>query len=100
MNLAEAVKQCAMNAYEASMPCNVEKGVVTATEPLKVRCGEMVLGEGEMMEVCEHLKRRECTFSFSVYERTIVVNEGLKTGDEVILMRKNGGEGYVAVGKL
>lgn len=99
MNIAEAVKKCALDAVEAGVPCDVIFGEVIGEEPVRVRAGELTI-EDELLTVCEHLYYKEATFSFSVYERTIVINEGLKTGDSVVLLRKKGGEGYVVVGKV
>ncbi|MBQ7876566.1 MAG: DUF2577 family protein [Clostridia bacterium] len=99
MNMADAIKRCAMEAFDASLPCEVVLGTVVNCEPVKIRCGEMLL-EGEIVDVCEHLMRKECTFTFAGYERSLVVNEGIDTGDGVVLIRKKGGDGYIAIGKL
>lgn len=99
MNIAQAVKKCAMEALEASVPCDVVYGKVISKNPVKVQVGELVLEEG-ILEVCDSLKYKTATVSFSIYDRTIVINEGIKTGDTLVMMRKSGGESYVAVGKL
>ncbi len=99
MNMLEAIKKCAMEAFDASLPMEVAFGAVTDTDPIKIKCGDMVL-QGELVEVCEHLLRKECSFTVAGYERTIVVNEGIKTGDVVVLIRKQGGDRYCVIGKL
>lgn len=99
MNIAEAVKKCALDAFEASFPCEVVLGRVEKENPLEVNTGTLVLS-CELLDVCEHLQRRECVFKISGVERKIVVNEGIKSGDELVLIRKSGGEGFVAVGKI
>lgn len=99
MNMADAIKKCAMEAFDASLPCEVVFGTVAGCDPVKIRCGEMLL-EAEIVEVCEHLMRKECTFTFAGNERTIVVNDGIDTGDSVVLIRKKGGVGYIVIGKL
>ena len=99
MNLAEAVKKCAVDAIEAGVPCDVLFGEVVEIGPLKIKVGNMVL-EDDVLCLCEHLVYKECRIEFSVYERYIVIHEGLKKGDKVVVVRKCGGEKYVVIGKL
>ncbi|MGM9552549.1 MAG: DUF2577 domain-containing protein [Clostridia bacterium] len=99
MNIADAVKECAMKAYEASMPCEVLFGTVVSVEPVKIEVGQLILDE-ELLSVTDNLLYRECNISIGMYERTIVIQEGLKVGDGVVLLRQKGGEGYIAFAKL
>lgn len=99
MNIAQAVKKCAIEAVEASVPCDVIFGKVISGDPTAVKVGDMVI-ENELLEVCEGLLYREATVTFGGYERNIVINEGIKEGDTLVIVRKCGGESYVAVGKL
>ncbi|MBQ8539974.1 MAG: DUF2577 domain-containing protein [Clostridia bacterium] len=99
MNLAEAIKQCSMDAWETSVPCDVMLGVVTGTDPVKITIGEIKI-PAELLYVPEHLTYREEEIKLGVYERTVVINKGLSAGDEVIVMRKSGGGGYAVIGKL
>lgn len=99
MNLAEAIKKCSMEAWDASVPCDVMFGEVKGTEPVKIALGETVIPE-EILYVPEHLLYREKEISIGIYDRVIVINEGLCVGDSVVLIRKCGGSGYVAIGKI
>ena len=99
MNLAEAIKKCSMDAFDASVPCEMMLGIVTKTEPVEVKVGDMTL-PGEILCVPEHLIYREENVSLGIYDRTIVINKGLKVGDSVLLMRKSGGVLYAVIGKL
>lgn len=99
MNIAQAVKKCAMEAVEANVPCDVIFGTVISKEPTKVKAGDVVI-ENELLEVCEGLLYKATKVTIGGYERNIVINDGIKEGDTLVLMRKCGGESYVAVGKL
>ncbi len=99
MNIAEAIKKCALDAYNAALPCEVCVGSVVCEDPIEIKCGEFCLS-GDLLDVCDHLLKKECSFKYAGTEKVIVVNEGIKKGDEVVLMRKNGGVGYVAIGKM
>lgn len=79
------------------MPCEVLTGVVECVNPVKVRIGEILL-EGEVLRVCEHLFYKEYTIPFAGYDKTVVINEGIKEGDIAVLLRQSGGEAYVMVG--
>lgn len=99
MNIVQAVKKCAMDAFDASLPSDVVFGKVKCVEPLTVQVGEMTLDE-DILSVCQSLLYKEQLIEFSIYERVVVINEGLKEGDTLVMLRKGGGESYVAVGKL
>ncbi len=99
MNLAEAIKKCSMEAWEASVPCDVVFGEVTGTEPLQIAVGETIIPD-EILYVPEHLLYKEKEISMGIYDRVIVINEGLCEGDGVVLIRKNGGSGYIVTGKI
>lgn len=99
MNMAQAIKKCALDAYDALLPCDVVFGEVVSEEPIRVRVGELLLNE-DVLRICNSLLYKEATITFSVYERCVVINEGIKEGDILVMVRKSGGGDYVAVGKL
>ena len=99
MNFAEAVKKCSMEAYGASIPCDAVTGEVEEAEPLVVRVGEMQI-PSEILYVSEQLLYKEQEIRLGTYERTVVIHDGIKKGDRLILLRKSGGEGYFAIGKI
>lgn len=98
-NIAEAIKQCAALSFDARIPCDVFFGEVTAVEPYKVKVGEMTLEE-DILLIAEGLKPKSCEIRIAEYRREIVINEGLKVGDTVALIRKCGGTAYIAAAKL
>lgn len=99
MNLAEAIKKCSMDAFDASVPCDVVLGEVIGEDPYSVQVGKMKIPE-EILYISEHLLRKVEEVNFGVYERTIVINKGISVGDTLVLIRKSGGGSYVAIGKI
>lgn len=99
MNLAQAIKKCSLEAWEAQVPCDVFFGVVTGIEPYAVKVGDMEIPE-EILYVPEHLTYKDTVVTLGIYTKTVVINEGLKLGDCVVLVRGNGGMGYVVMGKI
>lgn len=99
MNLAQAIKKCSLDAWEAQVPCDMFLGVITGVEPVTVKVGGMEIPK-EILYVPEHLLYKEQVVTVGLYREVVVINEGLKEGDCVVLVRKNGGSGYTIVGKL
>lgn len=99
MNIAQVVKKCAMEAFVASVPCDVCFGVVVGCEPMEIKVGQLTL-KGDIIKVCEHLKYKEIKINYGFGDRVAVINEGLKADDILVLLRKSGGESYIAVGKI
>lgn len=99
MNLAEAIKKCSVEAFDACIPCDVLFGEVTGVEPYKIKVGDVNLPD-EILSVPEHLLYKATQITLGTYTRTVVINEGLKTGDTVILIKQTGGGNYVVVGRM
>lgn len=77
-NLVQLVKKCAMDAFKASKPCDFITGVVASKKPLKVKLSQNTIIPEE----------------FLIYTKTIEENP-LKKGENVILLRKQGGQKYL-----
>ncbi|MBQ8002921.1 MAG: DUF2577 family protein [Clostridia bacterium] len=99
MNLAEVIKKCSMEAFEASIPCDIVFGTVVGIEPCLVKVGDMTI-PSEILSVAEHLLHKETTVTLAGYEKTVVINAGLSLGDTLVLLRQAGGGNYVAIGKM
>ncbi len=96
MNIAEAIKRCAEEAVETKIPCDVIIGEVLSVDPIKIRAGSLTL-DGDTVILADALREKKVSVRFSGVERTIVINEGLKTGDSVVIMRGRGGGIYAAL---
>lgn len=82
-NLLNVMKQAGSNATEAKNPVNVCFGKVTSTSPLKILVEQKItLGKAQLV-----LTKR-------------VVEDALQNGDEVILIRVQGGQKYVVMDKV
>ncbi len=96
MNIAEAIKRCAEEAVETKIPCDVIIGEVLSVDPIKIRAGSLTL-DGETVILADVLREKKAEVRFAAEERTIIINEGLKTGDRVVIIRGRGGGIYVAL---
>lgn len=108
-----AIKVAAMNAVEASHPCDFIFGKVTSVSPIKVSVDQkMILTSTQLV-----LTRNVTDYSVDVSVdwvtndvndhshkiegvNKIIIHNGLKIGDKVVLLRKKGGQKYLVLDKV
>ena len=122
VDLNNAIKTAAMKAVETSQPCDFLFGKVTSTSPLKVSIDQkMTLGSAQLVltrNVSDHkisvsvdwLTGNESGGSgdsaFASHNHSIsgtkeiTIHNGLKVGDEVILLKKKGGQKYLILDRV
>lgn len=107
------IKQAAVDAVNASQPVNIVFGTVTSVSPLKVQITpKLVLGKDNLV-VAGSLKATSLTFSDSGQtgsadghshsfntSDTVTLDNSLKKGDSVIMLRVQGGQQYVVLDKV
>lgn len=81
--LIRIIKQAAVEAVEEAKPVGIIFGSVLSIEPLKLRINPKLILDKDFLMVPEHLKNM-------TYEK----------GDSVILLRSQGGQAYVILGKV
>jgi hypothetical protein len=117
-DLYNAIKLAAMKAVEASQPCDFLYGKVTSVSPLKIMVEQkLTLGSAQLV-----LTRNVTDFTVDVTvdwktesrdggsgdshvhpisgTKEITIHNGLKIGDEVILLKKKGGQKYLVLDKV
>lgn len=106
------IKQAALDAVESTKPVNVLFGKVISASPLKIQVSQkLTLGAGNLV-VAGSLKKTTYTVthrgntgssdghSHSVnLSDTITIDNSLKKGDSVILVRMQGGNTYLVLDK-
>lgn len=112
-DLYNAIKVASMNAVEASHPCDFLFGKVTSVSPLQVTVEQkMTLTSAQLV-----LTRNVTDYSVDVSVdwntenaddhshsikgiNKITIHNGLKVGDEVVLLKKKGGQKYLILDKV
>lgn len=107
------IKEAAMKAVESSKPSDFLFGKVTSVSPLKITIEQkLTLGSAQLI-----LTKGVTDYTTSVHidwdteqsdghihriggVRTMVVHNGLKIGEEVILLRKKGGQKYLVLDRV
>lgn len=102
-NLVELIKKAANEANEASEPSDFCYGRVISTSPLKILVEQrMELGKAQLV-----LTRNVTDFKTLISTRNqnietiqVIVHNALKRGDEVILIKKKGGQKYLVLDRV
>jgi hypothetical protein len=79
--LTALIKKVALDAFHASKPTSICFGNVVSTNPLSVRINQLIV------------------LSSATLIPTSAVKDKLAVGDEVILIRQQGGQKYVVLDK-
>ncbi|MEC0212626.1 DUF2577 domain-containing protein [Paenibacillus ehimensis] len=96
MGLLNLIKQAGLDAVEAGNPVSVIFGTVASESPLSVTIDQRFTLTEDFLIVPEQLT----DYRVTVEGQEIVIREGLKTGNRVILLRMQGGEQYVIVDRV
>ena len=121
-DLYNVIKLAAIKAIDASKPCDFCFGKVTDVSPLKITIEQkLTLGSAQLIltrNVTDHTVpvsvdwltesksggSGESSFSSHNHSisgtKTITIHNGLKKGDEVILMKKKGGQKYLVLDRV
>lgn len=126
VELTKAIKRAAVEAVKASKPAEVCFGKVTGVSPLKIAVEQkMILGEAQLVLCRNVTEYKTCVTAGNVQDSyyvgvppdvtmlpvnpshvhavgkiQITVHKGLVVGDEVILLRQQGGQKYIVVDKI
>ena len=120
-NFLEIIKRAAVDANEQSQPCDILFGTVTSASPLKIRVEQKLeLGEAQLIltrNVCDHkvkiVGKNTQSFFFTndsggtaivepphvhaLGELEIEINNALKEGEQVILLKQRGGQKFLVL---
>ena len=112
-DLYNSIKLASLKALESSKPSDFLFGKVISVSPLKISVEQkMTLGSAQLIltrNVTNYALN--VTVGFNTEEsnehshniqgmKTVVVHNGLNVGDEVILLRKKGGQKYLILDKV
>lgn len=96
MSLIEKIKQIGAGAVEASNPVTVVYGKVTREQPLEINVDQRLTLPREFLIVPQSLQEKK----MMIGSQEVVLQEGLKQGDKLILLRCQGGQDYVILDRV
>lgn len=110
MALGDKIKQLGANAVHAGNPVVVMFGTVTKEKPLEILIDQRFTLDEDFLIVPEQLTRYEIDLKHrhgtsgedtkEALNEKVVIREGLKVGDPVLLLRVQGGQRYVVWDKV
>lgn len=98
--LVKVMKQAGTEAVDANCPVAVCFGNVTSAAPLKVLVDQkMTLGSAQLV-LTRNVTNHEDAVIIDGVKKTMTTNNALKNGEEVVLLRQQGGQKYVIIDKV
>ena len=108
-----SIKIAAMKAVEASQPCDFIFGKVTSVSPIKVSVEQkMTLGSAQLVltrNVTDYSVQMTIDWTSEESDehkhgitgvKEVTIHNGLKIGDEVVLLKKKGGQKYLVIDRM
>lgn len=100
-NMVELVKKAALDAVEASKPVQVLYGVVTSSSPLKIQVDQKAIYTEKMLILTRNVTNYSVTATNSqIGTVTLTLNNALKTGERVLLVRVQGGKKFAVLDRV
>ena len=114
--LVDVMKRASMDAVATSQPCDLRFGTVASASPLSVRVSAQMVLPASLLVVPQHLT--DYTVDAEVEWETerdrgnqphtheivgtqkLKIKNGLKEGDKVALLRKQGGQTYYILDRI
>lgn len=96
-DLRNALKILAQDTINAEKPVEVTFGSVKETEPLKIETEQRLVLTEEFIVVSENLKEKTVQAFFDDRSVKMKIDNSLKEGDTVIMLRQRGGQKYIVI---
>ncbi len=94
------IKQASLEAIENAQMCDLRYGKVVSVNPVKVRISNQLTLPSSLLVIPKHLTKYTVPITIDNESKTITINNSLKVGDKVALIRKSGGQSYFILDKI
>ena len=112
-NLNENIKNIALKAFEESKPVNICYGIVKTINPLSIFVEQKMLLPAEFFVLSRNVTNYSATMTINWStenaqghnhsvsgDKTVTINNALKVGEKVILIRFQGGQDYLVLDRI
>lgn len=100
VELVNLIKQVAVNAVKAGKPTEIVFGRVKSASPLQITVDQkMTLGSNQLI-LTQAVTDYEVSAENGEEKLTLTVKNALAAGDEVILIRMQGGQKYIVLDRI
>lgn len=100
MKMIDIMKKAGVGAVDAGKPVAIMYGTVTQSNPLEVSVDQRFTLQEVFLVVPEHMTEYKVTVNTELGPQEIVIRRGLEVGDVVILLRVQGGQQYIILGRV
>lgn len=98
--MLDELKQITHNVIEGEKLADLKFGTVESANPLNIRLNQWLLLSGSMLAIPYNLRRIEIPFTVDGKTGTAILDNRLKAGDTVALLRQSGGQRFYVLGKV
>ena len=98
--LINIIKRASLDAIDNAQMCDLRYGTVVSTSPLKVQVTNLFTLTSSLLVVPKHLTNYEVSIKIDDEDKTLVIQNALKKGDKVALLRKQGGQSYFILDRI
>lgn len=99
-DLVRAVQQVSSGATAAGYPADVMSGTVISASPLKIKVEQRFDIDSAQLIVPERLTDYTQKMEIDGVSRTVKIYSGLKTGQQVALVRQQGGQKFLVTDRV
>lgn len=95
------IRKIVMCAIEEAVPCDAITGTVLTASPITVQVDQKLILRADQITLAKHVTDHEEQMGIpGVGTVSVSVKGALRTGDQVILLQKKGGQHYVIIDRL
>lgn len=102
--MIDIIKKAGIDAVGAQNPVNIIFGEIAKDDPIEIKIEQRYVLPKDFFIIPEYLTRYEVDLTHSHGSGSalgkLVIRDGLKKGDKVLLLRVQGGQQYVVLDKV
>lgn len=110
--LIDIMKRASLDVMDANQMCDLRFGIISSVKPLKVQITNQFTIPESLLIVPQHLTKRTIPVNIEldqdnpsddvtgIGERLLTLDNSLKLGDKVALIRKTGGQSYYILDRI
>ena len=112
-DLVNGIKKAALEAIDASKPVRLEVGTVLTSNPLKIQLTQKLTLSSMQLVIPRHLSKYSVPMTYNLEceeieehkhkitgTTSVTIDNSLKNGDKVLLVRQDGGQKYIVFDKV
>nr|WP_321023400.1 DUF2577 domain-containing protein [Clostridium neonatale]DAF76085.1 MAG TPA: Protein of unknown function (DUF2577) [Caudoviricetes sp.] len=99
-NFNENIKKLALQAVMESKPVNITYGTVKTINPLSIEVENLKILPKEFFVLSRNVTNYKENITMDGVNKTIIINNELKVGEKVILIRFQGGQDYLVLDRM